>query len=278
MKTIGLFLLAWGGTMGLLAQPEPGMRPPGWFGMPGPPGDVTFEFVAGEMSFEAKVVKGAPYSAEAATEMNQVLADGNRITRRNTSALYRDSEGRTRREMTLGAIGPWAAPGAPRQTVFINDPVAGANYVLNPGDHTARKMMLGARREGAPARAGRPGGAIAARTPPPANRPQPRTESLGKRMIEGVEAEGTRTTLTLPAGEIGNERPIEIVTERWYSPDLQTIVLTHRRDPRMGETTYKLTNIRRTEPLRSLFEVPAEYTVKEGPAFEMMRRPGVPQR
>ncbi len=83
-------------------------------------------------------------------------------------------------------------------------------------------------------------------------------------MIEGVEAEGTRTTMTIPAGEIGNERPIEIVSERWYSPELQLVVMTRHSDPRSGETTYKLTNINRTEPAKSLFEVPAGYTIKEG--------------
>jgi len=90
-------------------------------------------------------------------------------------------------------------------------------------------------------------------------------EQLGKQSIEGVEAEGTRTTVTIPAGEIGNERPIEIVSERWYSPELQLVVMTRHSDPRFGETTYKLTNINRTEPAKSLFEVPGDYTIKEGP-------------
>jgi hypothetical protein len=92
-------------------------------------------------------------------------------------------------------------------------------------------------------------------------------EQLGKQIIEGVEAEGTRTTITIPAGEIGNERPIEIVSERWYSPELQLVVMTRHSDPRTGETTYKLTNINRAEPARSLFEVPPGYTVTEGPQF-----------
>ena len=92
-----------------------------------------------------------------------------------------------------------------------------------------------------------------------------KTESLGKQTIEGVEAEGTRNTTTIPAGEIGNERPIEIVFERWYSPELQTVVMTRHADPRVGETVYRLTNISRDEPPRSLFEVPADYSVKEGP-------------
>jgi hypothetical protein len=92
---------------------------------------------------------------------------------------------------------------------------------------------------------------------------QRKTESLGTQTIEGVAAEGTRSTLTIPAGEIGNTLPIEIVDESWYSPELQIMVMTRHRDPRSGETTYRLTNINRGEPDRSLFEVPADYTVSE---------------
>jgi hypothetical protein len=89
-------------------------------------------------------------------------------------------------------------------------------------------------------------------------------ESLGTQTIEGVNAEGTRATLTIPAGEVGNTLPIEVVDETWYSPELQIPVLTKHRDPRSAETTYRLTNINRGEPDRSLFEVPADYTVAEG--------------
>lgn len=90
-----------------------------------------------------------------------------------------------------------------------------------------------------------------------------KTESLGKQNVEGVEAEGTRNTVEIPAGEIGNERAIEIVFERWYSPELQLVVMTKHSDPRFGETTYRLTNISRAEPARELFELPADYTLQE---------------
>ena len=82
---------------------------------------------------------------------------------------------------------------------------------------------------------------------------------------EGVEAEGTRTTETIPAGEIGNEQPIQIVSERWYSPELQVVVMSKHSDPFVGETIYRLTNIVRGEPSRALFEVPVDYTLKESP-------------
>ena len=102
------------------------------------------------------------------------------------------------------------------------------------------------------------------------------TEKLGKQNVEGVEAEGTRTTITIPAGTIGNERPIEIVNERWYSEDLHTVVMTRHADPRSGESVYRLTNIQRAEQPHSLFEVPADYQMKEGPLAPMparMRKP-----
>ncbi|MGE0132828.1 MAG: hypothetical protein AB7U82_32515 [Blastocatellales bacterium] len=220
------------------------------------PPDPAMSILGPGMRFDGKVVKGAPYSATATTESAQTLSDGTRITRKTTATIYRDSEGRTRREMTLDGIGPFAATNEPTQLVFINDPVAGIHYVLDPRNRTARKMP-------APTRNG-----------PPPHRPQPapapaegKTESLGKQMMEGVEAEGARSVITIPEGQIGNDRPIEIVSERWDSPALQTVVLSKHNDPRFGETVYRLTNINRAEPARTLFEAPADYKLEEGRSF-----------
>ncbi|HEY0099858.1 MAG TPA: energy transducer TonB [Pyrinomonadaceae bacterium] len=369
---------------------------------PGAPNNsFNFSFMSSEMHFDSKIVKGAPYSAEAVTESVQTLADGNRITRTSKASLYRDSEGRTRRDQTLNHIGPWATADEPPQTIFINDPVSGAHYVLNPRTRTAQKMpnmffftrtreevnelhpapgeartqvlvrsggsadvvvssaplkaadpglsgkaikkvqptypaiakAAGAQGsvtvqivineagevESAKANSGHPllqqaavdaakewrftptklsGNAVKVsgmisfvfalpkgedaptsevsflRTPATGHAPEgdglqvrvavpkPVTESLGKQNIEGVEAEGTRTTVTFPAGTFGNERPINVVSERWYSPELQTVVMTKHSDPRFGETNYRLTNIDRSEPARTLFEVPSDYTLK----------------
>src|SRR5260370_5588074 len=90
------------------------------------------------------------------------------------------------------------------------------------------------------------------------------SESLGKQTIDGVNVEGTRITRTIPAGEIGNEQPITIMSERWYSADLQMDVKSTHSDPRFGNTTYTLTNIQRTEPAASLFAVPSDYTIAQG--------------
>ena len=256
---------------------------------PMPPGG-DFVFLASEMSFGGKLVKGAPYSAEAITESTQTLGDGNRIVNKSTASIYRDSEGRTRREQVLRAIGPFANDGAPSQTIHISDPVAAVSYVLDPRAQIARKMP--------PMRF-----TFQFKTPPPEgaavgpdptgpyrielhsdgvmdkkmaetgvamglldkNNANARKEPLGKQNIGGVEAEGIKVTVTIPAGEIGNEKPIEIVSERWYSPDLQIVVMTRHIDPRFGENIYRLANIDRTEPARSLFEVPAGYRIEEGP-------------
>ncbi len=282
-----------------IVGPGQGMR----IKAPGHPmGDENMVFLATEMSFGGKVVKGAPYSAQAITESTRTLSDGNKIKNKNTASVYRDGEGRTRRDQELGAVGPWAMSGDPHQTVFINDPVAGANYVLDPRTRTARKMP--------PLRISLPPGVgsntasgsapdirirverdvLTANAPPPPPHPpigdapiemfrissdpnNRKTESLGKQVVEGVEAEGTRITRTIPAGEIGNEQPIQIVSEKWYSQELQAVVMSRHSDPLVGETVYRLTNINRGEPTRSLFDVPADYTIKETPAHtRVMRR------
>ena len=88
-------------------------------------------------------------------------------------------------------------------------------------------------------------------------------ESLGKRMIEGVNSDGTKTVATIEAGSIGNDRAIQTVSERWYSPELQTVMINRHTDPRMGEESFKLINVSRAEPAPYLFQVPAGYQIVE---------------
>jgi hypothetical protein len=237
---------------------------------PGP----GMDFLGVREAFEGKVVKGAPYKAEAVTEVTQSLADGNKISRRTTSTVWRDSSGRTRREVTLAAVGPVMGHDMPRH-VFIHDPVAGTTFVLEPDNRIARRMPGFGERKG-PAGPDRPEGEAGPerghrffnrRVKGPG---EEQTEKLGTQVIEGLEATGTRTTISIPAGAIGNERPIEVVSERWYSPELQAVVMSTHRDPRFGDNTYRLTGIQRVEPDKSLFEVPADYTVKEGPPDHAM--------
>jgi hypothetical protein len=221
-----------------------------------------------------KVVKGAPFSAVAVSETTQTLADGNHITRTTQTNLYRDSQGRFRKEVTLSAIGPLAASGQPHSFVEISDPVAGTAYVLEPDQKVARPMPghmgMGVHTKGAADFAGGPGGPgeVFYRTftegKAGSANANAKAESLGAQTLDGVTAEGTRTTRTIPAGEIGNEKPITIVSERWYSADLQMDVKSTHSDPRFGETTYTLTNIQRAEPSVSLFSVPSDYTIEQG--------------
>lgn len=338
--------------------------------------DFTYNFVSSEMSFDSKLVKGAPFTADTESESVKTLADGNRIVHKNSGSIARDSEGRIRRESTINAIGQFAGNEVTK-TVTLHDPVAGTMFILEPHNRTARKM--GSVRALAPtmtlkikgeevshagiqkvdvsagalqrnpikrvnptypqiAKAAKATGIVQVQTtiseegkvieataisghpllrdaaveaarqwefPPTEVSGQPvkvksvltfnftlqgeetasgntvaaqpaqgvrmrmpafntNTESLGKQMIEGVEAEGKRTVTTIPAGAIGNERSIEIVSETWYSPELQTTVMSKRTDPTSGETTFRLTNIRRGDPDASLFQVPSDFTIKEG--------------
>ena len=282
-------------------------------------GGDTLVYLSTEMSFGGKVVKGAPYSAQAVTETVQTLGDGNRIVRKNSASVYRDSEGRTRRDQTLAHLGPFATAGDAAETSFINDPVSGVNYILEPRSKTARKLPSFAfhfrTRDREPAEpetahqrrmkveqrvkveegeAAAHGFVFTAPAPPAGDvagepgvfffghpsKAETKTEKLEKRVVEGVEAEGRRTLTTIAAGEIGNEQPIQIVHERWYSPELQLIVMTRHSDPRFGETTYRLTNINRGEPAASLFQVPGDYTLRDGPAAprgpRRMRRNAAP--
>jgi hypothetical protein len=222
-------------------------------------------------------IAGAPFTADAATEFTQMLSDGNRIERRFTTSLARDGRGRTRSEQDVAMLGPlvvlqkgmnWTAGQAvasasaqnepPRFTV-ITDPVEGVTYTLDERQKEARrspfKMSINhvfeIKKLVTKLEAGRG----------PANSDEPVVESLGTRQIEGVSAEGTRSTTTIPAGQIGNLNPIHLVTERWFSKQLQMAVLITRRDPRSGETVYRLTNIVRAEPPPDLFTVPTDYRI-----------------
>jgi hypothetical protein len=235
-------------------------------------------------------IASAPFTADATTEFTQMLSDGNRIERRFSTSLARDGKGRTRSEQEVAMLGPlvvlqngkggmnWTAgqpaattQGEPPRFTVITDPVEGVTYTLDERAKEARRspakiattQFLTAQsvelkvqsiemkkvtdrvemaRQGAMANAGT-------------------VEPLGTRQFDGVSAEGTRTTMTIPAGQIGNLNPINMVTERWFSKELQMAVLITRRDPRSGETVYRLTNIVRAEPPPDLFTVPSDYRV-----------------
>ena len=224
-------------------------------------------------------VTGSPVSATEERRTKQTLGDGTVIERSDSNKLYRDSQGRTRTEQMRGG----------KMTVIIYDPVAGFSAMLDPETRTARRTPVtpvsatvalrggvlqggaGVQAAGTPA-AVAPARALdaaekmrielAARQEAESNTTK---EDLGMLHQNGVPAQGTRTTMTIAAGKIGNNREIKVVNERWYSNELQMLVKSVNADPRFGTTTYELANILRTNPDAGLFQIPADYTVTEGP-------------
>jgi hypothetical protein len=270
--------------------------------MMAPPGNMMFqserlpegkiEFFSAEMAGAGEVVTGAPYSATAITETTQVLADGNRIVNKTSSFVARDSQGRTRRETDLHRIGTMQVDSP--KTVFINDPIAHTQYIFTPGGEATKVIRSEGKWKEGPqiidlrgndlrgndlgggkgerrvnqkvivnVQGGHEGQGMKESTE------QVKHEDLGTQTIEGVSAQGKRETVTIPAGEIGNERPIEIVTETWFSPELHTMVLRKHSDPRLGDSTYRLTDMKRNEPDASLFQPPAGTKVLVEPMLEL---------
>src|SRR5262245_55471134 len=265
------------------------------------------QMIAARVPLEQNAVKGAPYSAEIIKESTQVLADGNRIVQRSTGRVYRDSEGRVRREEDHPSGSP---------SVSIIDSTAGVSYSLDAENHVAwrtpatvaRQILeklaaAGKDRQSISTLTWTSGDATAARDAEIARRRQEEElrmqkaekvaakvlggpaalgsfneqqaeEVLPARQMEGVEAQGHRRTTTIPAGAIGNDLPITIVSEEWTSLDLAVLVMTHRTDPRTGDSSYRLVNIVRSEPDASLFQVPSDYTVRETEfrRFDVTRR------
>ena len=248
-----------------------------------------------DMNFMMDVMRpaasGPPYTADTEKEVTQVLADGTRISRKTSGRMARDAQGRTWR-MT-DASGSGNPRGGPTpEMIMIVDIGAHSVYMLMPTSKMALKMVLpdleAAKKQAMDsAWAGRakplatPGQASPS-VPQPAGpqqtgtQPSPstiasnpllsgntQTESLGERSVEGVIAQGKRYTSALAAGTIGNDRPIEVVAERWYSKELQGTVMMRISDPRKGEAVFRLVNIRLEDPPASLFEIPADYTVQE---------------
>ena len=232
---------------------------------PGGPGGMGFEMGPGMN----RTVTGAPYSAVEVRESSQTLTNGNVITQKNQSNVYRDGSGRVRTETTMALHrGPvqgdtaTGTPGATHTVVSIHDPVAGVNRELDSATKTAHEMALPPARGGNPNPANRPGRGGAPRTP--AADPNVTTETLAMQTINGIQATGIRVTRTIPAGEIGNAQPIQVVHETWQSADLKVPVMVKTSDPRFGTTTVQLTGITRSEPDPALFQTPSDYTVTKG--------------
>jgi TonB family protein len=236
-------------------------------------------------------VRNAPFSGEMVCESIQTLADGNRIVNRTSTIFYRDREGRIRRETSVKIRDANTGEYKEHKMIRVSDPFGRQIFTLDPQNRTAQKFTTSSRRmtevkdvitfQHADA-GGIPNPTVMARSnvceprllapvggslPNAGRRVGPnveiKNESLGTQVIEGVAAEGTRITHTTPAGSINNERPIEIIYDRWYSQELQLDILIKLADPRSGESIQQLININRGDPDAALFEIPPDYTVQE---------------
>lgn len=210
------------------------------------------------MLAKSKPVVGKPYSADSETDVVQTLADGNRIVRHTSGKFYRDSTGRTRREQTFANVSS-SIPGETK--IFLENPSTNSFWVMDPGEKTTRRLTNFAygkaeRGDAEP----RPTGPVL--LPKLEESRDIVVTDLGQKTMEGVQCQGKRDTITIPAGQIGNELPIVIVTETWFSPAIEAVVQSTTNDPRFGQTTYQLHNVQLGEPDHQLFEPPANFRVE----------------
>jgi hypothetical protein len=248
-----------------------------------------------------EVVKSQPYQAQAVTEVKQTLVDGTHITQSTTATVARDSDGRTVRIQKLSTMGPWKSASGSSQAdaptlTTIFDPVAQTHTDYTSDNKTAHVLPMppplakGAKvtsenfavMAAAPAGGG-PGNVAFAYRARAVSGEAPgvdaKTESLGDKAIDGIPVTGTRTTNTIPAGTIGNDKDLVITRETWYSPDLKLVLQSTQTDPRFGETTYSLTNVQRSEPDATLFQVPAGYAVEKVPVtVQTVNKMSIPDR
>lgn len=231
----------------------------------GPPFGGPMELMGFE-GMHGQTVTGAPFSATATSETTETLQDGSTIHRTSQVTMYRDSQGRSRHEATFNGFGALGASGTPTTMVSISDPVAGVHIMLDASRKVAHKSAF--RQHGGHGPNASSAQSFESRIQAREQKEEAagllKKESLGSQTINGVVAQGTRITRTIPAGQIGNDKPLQIVSERWYSPDLQIVLTSTRTDPRTGTTTYTVTSIQRTEPAATLFTVPSDFTVQAG--------------
>lgn len=238
------------------------------------------------VEFERTIVPDSPFSATMIIESSERMPDGSLSNKTITSLIYRDSKGRTRRDWLPEALS--STPAEPTRSV-IHDAVAGFTYNLDHRAASAQRAVLvrpRARNSAAMEAAAKQAAGRNQMLPVPTtiktgntfqpgtlsnNSPANRPESLGSRNIEGILAEGTRHSATLPAGRAGNDKPIEITAERWYAPGLQTVIMVKRTDSRTGETIYRLTDINRNEPAAALFTVPPTYKITDQTGREVTK-------
>jgi hypothetical protein len=202
-------------------------------------------------------IPGQPFSADLEIEHTQTLADGSHIHTVQHEKIYRDGEGRIRSEMYNHQGSDQRNP-EELSSVTITDTPDNVRYTLQTRFHTAQRSTIFGppmQPQGAPRQASEPA---------PQTQPQRKmtTEALGTQSIEGIAAEGNRYTTTYPVNFEGNDAPLAFVGETWNSAEMGLQIIQKSNDPRTGETVRRFTHIQRGEPDPSLFQVPADYTIR----------------
>ncbi|MBO0910485.1 MAG: hypothetical protein J2P13_01730 [Acidobacteria bacterium] len=277
------------------AQSAPATSGPGGGipALPLPPRNARV-FAMGD-AMDVEPVKGVPFCATVVTEHTQLFPDGNRIHTSDESSLCRDNQGRTRREAGLNLLEAGSQT-APPKLITIMDPVAGYRYLLDSESKVAHRIPLGrggpVPEANAPAKgqvvmyesvgAGGPeisiGRDVFFKTGRLQSPDAEATERLPEQDIEGIHATGKRMTTTIAAGKMGNEQPMTITSEQWYSEELKATVMTRHIDPWAGELKTQFKDVNRASPDPSLFALPADYKIvddKKGP-FVMGKRQLMP--
>jgi hypothetical protein len=216
-------------------------------------------------------LKNEPYQAQATTETKQTLADGSHTDLTTTATFARDSEGKTVHIQTLSNGTTFTTildPVRKTHTDFTSDTKV-AHVMTLPGTlPSGATVAIASGFAGSPTEpaVGAVGGFFVeghTNTAQSKNKLNAATESLGTKTIEGIEVVGTRTTSTIPAGAIGNDKALTTTRETWESPELKLVISSAQNDPRFGQTTYSLTNIQRSEPEAALFQVPPDYKIEK---------------
>jgi|SRR5277367_23038 len=211
-------------------------------------GRVT-EWVYGE---HIPAVRGLPFSAKVELETVSQLQDGTQITHKTYNLDARDSAGRTHNETRNWINAEGEEPRLAR--IALYDPATKTRTDLFPLTNVARQWVVRA--------------TLQAATAPGAGKPETTREEIGTDTMEGLAVKGVRVTQIYATGTLGNDRPLTVVTENWYSAELRINLLTKRTDPRHGVQTVRVTELKRDEPDAVLFAIGNEYKIvnEEGPA------------
>jgi hypothetical protein len=205
-----------------------------------------------------------PYSATVQTTFERKLADGNAIHGSATTHQARDSAGRTRSEFSSGCV--VGSDGQFKQMIRVTvyDPATGTTLAWTVNDQPAAAKVVHVMHRPEPPAVAPPPAAVQRQPAAQVRQKSPlRGEDLGSRNIEGVTAGGSRSKRTIPAGQMGNDQPIEMVDEIWITQDLGLMMLRIEDNPLNGRTTTEVVELNQAEPDAALFAAPAGYRLEE---------------